>query len=252
MSAVETAAELVNRFDQTRTAAPDPLMVAHVEARDSVIRAEARLVVWREAAEWCEARSMGSKLTRGERALFMTATDHFRAMATPLEPIGNWTLLTAERYPIPGQLVELRNEYGDSCVRAFTHEDRYAASRWVEWRLMKSAGDSTKGGDADAGAASDPQHVASPADSTSTKGEHLCWCGKPVERARPSWCGDCDPLDDDRVAALAALARACPVTPADLDALRTEILERVATACDRIDKAQDVVEGLVRAMSRAP
>ena len=96
------------------------------------------------------------------------------------------------------------------------------------------------------------EHVASPADSTSTKGEHLCWCGKPGARARPSWCGNCDPLDDDRVAALAALARECPVTPADLDALRTEILERVATACDRIDKAQDVVEGLVRAMSRAP
>lgn len=58
----------------------------------------------------------------------------------------------------------------------------------------------------------------------------LCWCGKPGARARPSWCGDCDPLDDDRVAALAALARACPVTPADLDALEARIVERVARA----------------------
>jgi hypothetical protein len=59
----------------------------------------------------------------------------------------------------------------------------------------------------------------------SEKKSWLCWCGKPSRLDdRHSWCGSCDPLEDDQVAELAAYKRDGLSRPAPLPVLQVENL----------------------------
>lgn len=105
---------------------------------------------------------------------------------------------------------------------------RDADRKLVCLRRMLDAHKTSAGSGADEPTAAPKLEQPEPAGDS--KGEPLCWCGKPSRVAAPSWCGECDPLTDEQTAALAAHVRA-GITRTEV---KTMIAEAVAYAVDRV------------------